>query len=136
MLEVNFCVTVHYVWNKTILQSTFRDKTHFSLDAGRKLNIHKMFRRSSGHLLNVLCTFNLRPVPRGLASFYELVLIKELSIKDEQTLQNIFLFYWIYFLTIHYVFLILSKKKVENASCFLNLQFLELTLFQGRKLNF
>ena len=29
-------------------------------DTGRKLNIHKTFRRRPGRLLNVLCTFNLR----------------------------------------------------------------------------
>ena len=27
---------------------------------GRKLNVHKTFRRRPGRLLNVLCTFNLR----------------------------------------------------------------------------
>ena len=32
------------------------------LDTGRKLNVHKTFRRRPGCLLNVLCTFNLRPV--------------------------------------------------------------------------
>ena len=32
------------------------------VDTGRKLNVHKTFRRSSGRLLNVLCTFSLRPV--------------------------------------------------------------------------
>ena len=31
---------------------------------GRKLNVHRMLRRP-GYLLKVLCTFNLRPVPRG-----------------------------------------------------------------------
>ena len=36
------------------------------LDARRKLNIHETFRRRLGRLLNVLCTFNLRPVPRGI----------------------------------------------------------------------
>ena len=35
------------------------------LDTGRKLNVHKTFRRSPGRLLNVLCTFNLRPVSTG-----------------------------------------------------------------------
>ena len=33
------------------------------VDTGRKLNVHKTFRRRPGRLLNVLCTFNLRPVP-------------------------------------------------------------------------
>ena len=35
------------------------------LDTERKLNVHKMFRRRPGRLLNVLCTFNLHPVSRG-----------------------------------------------------------------------
>ena len=39
----------------------------FIVDAGRKLNVHKMFRRRPGRLLNVSCTFNLRPVSAGLA---------------------------------------------------------------------
>ena len=32
------------------------------VDTGRKLNVHKTFRRCPGRLLNVLGTFNLRPV--------------------------------------------------------------------------
>ena len=32
------------------------------VDTERKLNVHKTFRRRRGRLLNVLCTFNLRPV--------------------------------------------------------------------------
>ena len=35
-----------------------------SLDTGRKLNVHKTFRRRPRRFLNVLCTFNLRPVSR------------------------------------------------------------------------
>ena len=35
------------------------------VDTGRKLNVHKMFRRRPGRLLKVLCMFNLRPVPTG-----------------------------------------------------------------------
>ena len=35
------------------------------VDTGRKLNVHKTFRRRSGGLLNVLCTFSLHPVPMG-----------------------------------------------------------------------
>ena len=31
-------------------------------NTGRKLNMHKTFRRRPVRLLNVLCTFNLRPV--------------------------------------------------------------------------
>ena len=33
------------------------------VDTGRKLNVYKTFRR---RLLNVLCTFNLRPVSTGI----------------------------------------------------------------------
>ena len=32
----------------------------------RKLNIHKKFRRHPGRLLNILCTFNVRPVSTGI----------------------------------------------------------------------
>ena len=39
-------------------------RTHL-IDTGCKLNVHKMFRRCPGLLLNVLCTFNLHPVCRG-----------------------------------------------------------------------
>ena len=33
------------------------------VDTGRELNVHKTFRRRSGRLLNVLCTFTLCLVP-------------------------------------------------------------------------
>ena len=36
------------------------------VDTGRKWNVHKTFRRRPGRLLNVLCTFNLRPVSMGI----------------------------------------------------------------------
>ena len=38
-------------------------------DTERKLNVHKTFRRRPGRLLNVLCTFNLRPVSTGKLDF-------------------------------------------------------------------
>ena len=38
---------------------------YYPLDLGRKLNVHKTFRRQPGHLLNVLCMFNLRLASRG-----------------------------------------------------------------------
>ena len=37
----------------------------FPVDTGRKLNVHKTFRRCPGSLLNVLCSFNLRSVSTG-----------------------------------------------------------------------
>ena len=39
--------------------------TIIPIDTGRKLNVHKTFRRRPGRLLNVLCTFNLRSVSTG-----------------------------------------------------------------------
>ena len=39
--------------------------TYNPVDTGRKLNVHKTFRRRPRRLLNVLCTFNLRPVSTG-----------------------------------------------------------------------
>ena len=35
------------------------------LNTGRKLNVDKTFRRQSGRLLNILCTFNSRSEPGG-----------------------------------------------------------------------
>ena len=41
------------------------------VDTGRKLNVHKTFRRRPGCLLDVLCTFNLRLVSTRWRSFAE-----------------------------------------------------------------
>ena len=46
---------------------TFREVKAIPVDTGRKLNVHKTFRRRPGRLLNVLCTFNLRPVSAGMS---------------------------------------------------------------------
>ena len=43
----------------------------YPVDTGRKLNVHKTFRRRPGRLLNVLCTFNLRPVSTGYLESFE-----------------------------------------------------------------
>ena len=40
-------------------------KFNYPVDTGRQLNIRKTFRRRPGRLLNILCTFNLRPVSAG-----------------------------------------------------------------------
>ena len=37
----------------------------YPVDTGRKLNVRKTSRRRPGRLLNVLCTFNVRPVSTG-----------------------------------------------------------------------
>ena len=40
----------------------------YPVDTGRKFNVHEMLRRRPGRLLNILCTFNLRPVSTGLGT--------------------------------------------------------------------
>ena len=40
--------------------------TNFPVDTRGKLNIHKTYSRRPERLLNVFCTFNLRPVSTGL----------------------------------------------------------------------
>ena len=60
---------------------------NFPVDTGRKLNVHKMFRRRPGRLLDVLCTFNLHPVftvlgvdtHRQLGTPFQKVLTKNLE---------------------------------------------------------
>ena len=47
-------------------------------DTGRKVNVHT-FRRLPGPLLNVLCTFNLRPVSTGKSA--NLVISQRISQK-------------------------------------------------------
>ena len=44
----------------------------YPVDTGRKLNVHKTFGGRPGRLLNVLCTFNLRPVSTGHKVKHEL----------------------------------------------------------------
>ena len=50
-------------WNNSYMSN--QESYINPVDTGRKLNINKTFRRRAGLLLNVLCTFNLRPVLRG-----------------------------------------------------------------------
>ena len=47
------------------------------VDTVRKLNVHKTFRRLSGRLLNVLCTFNLRPVSTGMGGVLSSSIVSE-----------------------------------------------------------
>ena len=54
-------IMVDYV--KRALRNRQQITSH--VDTGRKLNVHKTIRKRPGHLLNVLCTFNLRPVSKG-----------------------------------------------------------------------
>ena len=43
----------------------------FPVDTGRKLNVHKTFRRRPGRLLDVLFTFNLGPVSMGFSDSFK-----------------------------------------------------------------
>ena len=56
-----FFIMVEYV--KRALRN--RQQTTAPVDTGRKLNVHKTFRKCPGRLLKVLFTFNLRPVSTG-----------------------------------------------------------------------
>ena len=49
-------------WSTVVYMLWFGDLRQYPLDTGCKLNVHKTFRRSHGRHLNVLSTFNLRPV--------------------------------------------------------------------------
>ena len=60
---------------------------NFPVDTGRKLNVHKMFRRRPGRLLNVLYTFNLRVASTRLIEtnaipVYIIVPIREYVVKE------------------------------------------------------
>ena len=41
------------------------------VDTGRKLNVRKTFRRRPGCLLNVLCTFNVRPASTRISNLFQ-----------------------------------------------------------------
>ena len=80
----------------------------FPVDTGRKLNVHKTFRRRPGRLLTVLCTFNLRPVSTGI-----------LFHNQEQLLQDSYLkIHWKQFptavMTILWKYKSLSKQLFEK----------------------
>ena len=49
-----------------------RKNSVYLLDTERKLDVHETFRKRTGRLLNVLFTFNLRPVSRGYNVFTSL----------------------------------------------------------------
>ena len=55
---------IHNIWYLLLIISNIW-MTDYLLDTRHKLNVHKTFRRRPGHLLNVLCTFNLCLVSRG-----------------------------------------------------------------------
>ena len=74
---------------------------YIPVDTGRKLNVHKTFRRRPGRLLNVLRTFNLRPgstVMMATFAFNELrglsfIFGHEVEIENLFHFREIFIFY-------------------------------------------
>ena len=60
----------------------------FPADTGCKLNVHKTFKRRSGRLLNVLCTFNLRPMSTGLVHETLMHLSHKMAFKNDDIAQN------------------------------------------------
>ena len=59
----NFYFSINSAWKISAKNISIR----VPLETGSKLNAHKTFRRGPGHLLNVLCTFNLRRVLKGVS---------------------------------------------------------------------
>ena len=48
----------------------------YLVNTGRKLNLHKTFRRRPGRLLNVLCRFNLHPVSAWYPALFAIIMNK------------------------------------------------------------
>ena len=57
-------------WVERLMEEFFRQvcikNPSFPVDTRRKMNVHNAFGRCPVRFLNVLCTFNLRPVSMGL----------------------------------------------------------------------
>ena len=53
--------------SNTVKPANNKEDRPIPVYTGRKSNVHITFRRRPGHLLNVLCTFNLRSVSTGHA---------------------------------------------------------------------
>ena len=67
----NFCpygsqISIPTFGRKSDVKYFIQKSTIIPVDTWRKSNIHKTFRSRPGRLLNVLCTFNLRPVSTGM----------------------------------------------------------------------
>ena len=62
----------NFTWERFLSQAFIHSENHkamtsaFPVDTGHKLSAHKTFRRRPRLLLNVLYTFNLRPLSTGL----------------------------------------------------------------------
>ena len=89
-------------------------ETNAPVDTGRKLNVHKTFRRHPGRLLNVLCTFNLLPVSTGDNMYVTAVMANFVTIvplcKNWQKLYFEFSTFW------SFKTVVLSVKVIPYAS--------------------
>ena len=62
------------------------------MNTGRKLNVHKTFRRRPGLLLNVFCTFNLRPVSSRFSVHQALRSHRSCLLSSHQPLKSLTVF--------------------------------------------
>ena len=101
---------------------------YYPVDTGRILNVHKTFRRHRERLLNVLCTFNVRPV----STMYWLLVFKNDNLKYKATSQreasNPFPLFYIFFSSFSFLLSLFkiscAKKHVFNLSHILYFEFL------------
>ena len=61
----------------------------YPVDRGRNLNVHETFRRRPGRLLNVLCTFSLRPVSRGIVCKLSSHELRLLGVADSSDIMSL-----------------------------------------------
>ena len=95
-------------------------KTTFPVDTGRKVNVHKTFRRCPGRLLNVLYTLSLRPLSTRFV-FLSLFQVRIKNIKEFS--ENVV---WKYFLLLTVIRLMTTewsntRWKDWNICCILSI---------------
>ena len=81
-------------WGNSWLLKNILTILCFPADTGRKLDVHKTFRRRPERLLNVLCTFNLRSVSTGVAVqffFVQRININKMVSCTKTSLRKLFL---------------------------------------------
>ena len=66
LINCNILVKQYCCDRKNVFHYSRNGSKNLPVDTGRKLKVHKTFRRRTGRLLNVLCTFSLRSVSTGL----------------------------------------------------------------------
>ena len=57
---------IDLIYMRLFIKKCYHEWTQDPVDTGRILTVHNTFRRHPGRLLNVLCTFNLRPLSNML----------------------------------------------------------------------